>query len=188
MNPAIAAAADSYPFPAYRDAVLADVWIFIAAGLPLEEARRRAFALADKERRGDRDTLSLDELLSDYGDALRAAALPSRPLSASQRCRDGKGQTAREPAAGIEEPDEGTLDYLVSVVRNLVDRNVLEVDPLVCAIDIRGLDGLLRRTVLAVVQSATKAELSEAGISPKVRARAKRWLSDYAPRVRPDLI
>jgi hypothetical protein len=30
--------------------------------------------------------------------------------------------------------------------------------------------------------------LSEAGISPKVRARAKRWLSDYAPRVRPDLI
>jgi hypothetical protein len=187
MNPAIAAAADSYPFPAYRDAVLADVWIFIAAGLPLEEARRRAFALADKERRGDRDTLSLDELLSDYGDALRAAALPSRPLSASQRCRDGKGQTAREPAAGIEEPDEGTLDYLVSVVRNLVDRNVLEVDPLVCAIDIRGLDGLLRRAVLAVIQSATRKELSEAGIEPKVRKQGAAWLASYG-RLRSDLI
>jgi hypothetical protein len=187
MNPAIAAAADSYPFPAYRDAVLADVWIFIAAGLPLEEARRRAFALADKERRGDRGTLTLDELISDYGDALRAAALPTRPLSASQRCRDGKGRTAREPAKGIEGLDEGALEYLVSVIRNLVDRNVLEVDPLVCAIDIRGLDGLLRRAVLAVIQSATRKEMSEAGIRPAEQARGAAWLASYG-RLRPDLI
>jgi hypothetical protein len=186
MNPAIAAAADSYPHPAYRDAVLSDLWIFIAAGLPLEEARRRAFALADKERRGDRGTLSLDELLSDYGDALRAAALPTRPLSASQRCRDGKGQTAREPAKGIGEQNEA-LDYLVSVIRNLVDRNVLEVDPLVCAIDIRGLDGLLRRAVLAVIQSATRKEMSEAGIRPAEQARGAAWLASYG-RLRPDLI
>jgi hypothetical protein len=186
MNPAIAAAADSYPHPAYRDAVLSDIWLNVAAGLSIEDARRRAFALADKERRGDRDTLSLDELLSDYGDALRAAALPSRPLSASQRCRDGKGQTAREPAKGIGELDEA-LDYLVSVIRNLVDRNVLEVDPLVCAIDIRGLDGLLRRAVLGLIQGATRKELSEAGIEPKVRKQGAAWLASYV-RLRSDLI
>jgi hypothetical protein len=186
MNPAIAAAADSYPHPAYRDAVLSDIWLNVAAGLSIEDARRRAFALADKERRGDRDTLSLDELLSDYGDALRAAALPTRPLSASQRCRDGKGRTAREPAKGIGEQNEA-LDYLVSVIRNLVDRNVLEVDPLVCAIDIRGLDGLLRRAVLGLIQGATRKELSEAGIEPKVRKQGAAWLASYG-RLRSDLI
>jgi hypothetical protein len=186
MNPAIAAAADSYPFPAYRDAVLAEVWINVAAGLSIEDARRCAFALADKERRGDRDTLSLDELLSDYGDALRAAALPSRPLSASQRCRDGKGATERAPEMGIGEQNEA-LDYLVSVIRNLVDRNVLEVDPLVCAIDIRGLDGLLRRAVLGLIQSATRKEMSEAGIEPKVRKQGAAWLASYG-RLRSDLI
>jgi hypothetical protein len=79
------------------------------------------------------------------------------------------------------------LDYLVSVIRNLVDRNVVEVDPLVCAIDIRGLDGLLRRAVLAVIQSATRKEMSEAGIRPAEQAQGAAWLASYG-RLRSDLI
>jgi hypothetical protein len=188
---AVHSAASTYPVPAYRAEIEQEMWVQMLGGCDLQEARRRAFRWADSERRGDRGRVSLDALLSDYGDAIACAALPCPTPSADARSkrdkRAGQRATPRQPGIGIGEPDEVTLDHLVSVIRNLVDRNVLEVDPLICAVDIRGLAPVIRRAVLAVVQSATRAEMREAGVTAAVARAAERWLGKYA-RFRSDAL
>jgi hypothetical protein len=187
---AVAAAAATYPDASYRAEIQSEMWLQLATGATFEDAQKRAFCWADRERKGDRGRVSLDTLLSEYGDAIRLAALPCPSRTASARRvedhRAGGSATPRHEEKGIGELDEATLDYLVSVLTNLVERNVLEVDPLTCAIDARALDGALRRAVLAVVQSATRREMTEAGISRREQRSAEAWLSSYA-RLRPDL-
>jgi hypothetical protein len=188
---AVRAAADAYPVPAYRDEIECELWVRLLEGCDMPEARRRAFAWADKEQREDRGRVSLDALLSDYGDAIALAALPCPTPSADARAkrnkRAGQHATPRREEKGIGEPDGVTLDHLVSVLTNLVDRNVLEIDPLTCAIDVRGLVPVIRRAVLAVVQSATRAEMREAGITAAEGRAGEAWLSRYA-RFRSDAL
>jgi hypothetical protein len=188
---AVRAAADAYPVPAYRAEIESEIWVQMLAGCDLLEARRRAFRWADSERREGRGRVSLDTLLSDYGDAIALTVLPCPTPNADARSkrdkRAGQRATPRQPGIDIGEPDEVTLDHLVSVIRNLVDRNVLEVDPLICAVDIRGLAPVIRRAVLAVVQSATRAEMREAGVTAAVARAAERWLGKYA-RFRSDAL
>jgi hypothetical protein len=188
---AVHSAAAAYPVPAYRAEIEQEMWVQMLGGCDLQEARRRAFRWADSERRGDRGRVSLDALLSDYGDAIACAALPCPTPSADARAkrdkRAGQRATPRREEKGIGEPDEATLDHLISVLTNLVDRNVLEIDPLICAVDIRGLVPVIRRAVLAVVQSATRAEMKEAGITAAEQARGAAWLAGYG-RLRSDLI
>jgi hypothetical protein len=188
---AVRAAADAYPVPAYRDEIECELWVRLREGCDMPEARRRAFAWADKEQREDRGRVSLDALLSDYGDAIALAALPCPTPSADARAkrnkRAGQHATPRREEKGIGEPDGVTLDHLVSVLTNLVDRNVLEIDPLTCAIDVRGLVPVIRRAVLAVVQSATRAEMREAGITAAEGRAGEAWLSRYA-RFRSDAL
>jgi hypothetical protein len=188
---AVRAAADAYPVPAYRDEIEAEMWVRLLEGCDFDKARRRAFAWADCEQRGDRGRVSLDALLSDYGDAIACAALPCPTPSANARAKRDKRQgtraTPRREEKAIGEPDEVSLQHLISVLTNLVDRNVLEIDPLICAVDIRGLVPVIRRAVLAVVQSATRAEMKEAGITAAEQARGAAWLAGYG-RLRSDLI
>jgi hypothetical protein len=188
---AVRAAADTYPVPAYRDEIEAEMWVRLLEGCDFDKARRRAFGWADKEQREGRGCLSLDTLLSDYGDAIALAALPCPTPSADARAKRDKRQgahaTPRREEKAIGEPDGVTLNHLISVLTNLVDRNVLEIDPLVCAVDIRGLVPVIRRAVLAVVQSATRAEMREAGITAAEGRAGEAWLSRYA-RFRSDAL
>jgi hypothetical protein len=188
---AVRAAADAYPVPAYRDEIEAEIWVRLLEGCDMPEARRRAFAWADREQREDRGRVSLDALLSDYGDAIALAALPCPTPSADARAKRDKRQgthaTPRREEKAIGEPDKVTLNHLISVLTNLVDRNVLEIDPLTCAIDVRGLGPVIRRAVLAVVQSATRAEMREAGITAAEGRAGEAWLSRYA-RFRSDAL
>jgi hypothetical protein len=188
---AVRAAADTYPLASYRDEIEAEMWLSLLTGCAFDEARRRAFAWADRERREDRGRVSLNALLSDYGDAIALAALPCPTPSADARAkrdrRAGQHATPRREEKAIGEPDGVTLDHLISVLTNLVDRNVLEIDPLICAVDIRGLVPVIRRAVLAVVRSATRAEMREAGITAAEGRAAETWLSRYA-RFRSDAL
>jgi hypothetical protein len=181
---AVRAAADTYPLASYRDEIEAEMWLSLLTGCAFDEARRRAFAWADRERREDRGRVSLDALLSDYGDAIACAALPCRTPSPQMRTqrrrRAGQWAKPRQEERAIGELDEVSLQHLISVLTNLVDRNVLEIDPLVCAVDIRGLVPVIRRAVLAVVQSATRAEMREAGITAAEGRAGEAWLSKYA--------
>lgn len=187
---AAAQMANAYHDADYRGEIQSHIYILAATGTPLEEAARRAYAWADKERRGARGCVSFDALQSEFGDALNYAALPSASLSAAQRCGDNKRAggkaTPRVPEKGIAEQDE-ELTYLVSVIRNLVERNVVSVDPLTCAIDVRALEPVIRRAAEMLLQSATKAELKEAGVKPRHWREAAAELERYA-RFRADLI
>lgn len=186
----IYAAAQTYSYPAYRAAVSADIYIHMATGCDLDAATRRAFAAADKERRGERGCVSLDELLSEYGDALRVvlATPPAVGMRSERECRqrDYGGTGKREK--GIAGLDEDGLGHLVSVLRNLVERNVVSVDPLTCAIDVRGLEPVIRRAVVGVISGATEDELARAGTTRKWVRLAGKWLRGYAPRLRTDLL
>jgi hypothetical protein len=188
---AVRAAADAYPVPAYRDEIEAEIWVRLLEGCDMPEARRRAFAWADREQREDRGRVSLDALLSDYGNAIALISLPCPTPSADARAkrnkRAGQHATPRREERAIGEPDEVTLNHLISVITNLVDRNVLEIDPLICAVDVRGLGPVIRRAVLAVVQSATRAEMREAGITAAEGRAGEAWLSRYA-RFRSDAL
>lgn len=189
---AIEEAAREYPHWDWHNELITDIWLRCAGGLPLGEATRAAFAWADRERRRERTgPVSLDELMSEYGDALRVAMLPCPTPARNARCnyerRAGRHATPREKERGIVEFDEAALDHLISVLRNLVERNVVTVDPLSCAIDARALDGALRRAVVAILHSATRAELAEAGIAPPDVRRGEKWLRGYAA-LRTDLL
>lgn len=182
--------ANAYHDADYRGEILSHIYLLAATGTPLEEAARRAYAWADRERRVDRGRVSLDALQSEFGDALNYAALPCPSLSDFERWYDsnqasGKA-TPRVPEKGIAEQDEGLM-YLVSVIRNLVERNVVNCDPVTCAIDVRSLEPVIRRAAEMLLQSATKAELKEAGVKPRHWREAAAELERYA-RFRADLI
>jgi hypothetical protein len=189
---AVRAAADAYPVPAYRDEIECEMWCRLLEGCDMPEARRRAFAWADREQREDRGRVSLDTLLEQYGDAIACAALPCPTPSADARAkrdkRAGQRATPRHEEKGIGEPDGVTLNHLISVITNLKDRGLLDDDPLICAVDIRGLVPVIRRAVLAVVQSATRAEMREAGITAAEGRAGERWLARYDARFRSDAL
>lgn len=193
------AAAQCYPCPAYREEVQQEIWVHLAAGCDFDEARRRAFAWADAERRGERGALSLDSLLESCGDALRVAALPcptpSRKARSKRERRAGNAATARQPekGTGVEGCE---LMQLVSILRNLIDRNVVECDPLTCAIDVRGLPETVRAgngcempfrsVVIALLMGADRKELQRMGAGRGAVGRAADHLIGYA-RYREDL-
>lgn len=173
--------ANTYPAADYRAEIQSEIYLRVATGTPLEEAARAAFAWADRQRREERGRISLDALLSEYGDALRYLTIAAPPLSLEaqyqRRRADGKA-TPRVPERGIA-IEECELTHLVSVLQNLVERGIVEVDPQDFAVDLRALPVLLRRAVLAVCQSATRAEMGEAGISGAWIRAAAGWLGGY---------
>jgi hypothetical protein len=185
---AVAAAAQTYPYADWREDVSQTIYL-LACAMPFEEATRKAFAWADRERQGarGREVVSLDELLSEYGDVLPMIAITPPQIGSkaerARRRRDYGGTGKRKTGKTVQ--DEG-LTHLVSVIANLVERGVVKVDALTCAIDVRAQRPAIRRALVGVICGATRAELSEAGVSWRVRLLAEDWLSRYA-RLRPDV-
>lgn len=163
----------------HADDWLAEAGLFLwTAPLPLALSDCTNAANNALRRMERRKTSSLDTS-EDYGHyhAIEGKSLTWKDRENDNR-KNGQRATPMQPKKGMAELEEESLDFLLTVIRNLQDRGVMNGgDPLTFAVDVRSLPHDLRRAVVWQLCLCTRQERKEAGLGWRT---AERWLESYA--------